>query len=59
MNVTEQIADIRERLARVETILIAMQEKADKPPKPQGIFVPVAVMVMIGQGAFALVQHFF
>jgi hypothetical protein len=59
MNVTEQIADIRERLARVETILIAIQENAQKPVKREGIFIPVAVMVMIGQGAFALVQHFF
>lgn len=59
MNVQEQIADIRERLARVETILIAIQEQAGKPVKREGIFVPVAVMVMVGQGAFALIQHFF
>lgn len=59
MNVQEQITDIRERLMRVETILNQLQKSADTPTRPQGIFIPMAAMVMIGQGAFALIQHFF
>lgn len=56
MNVSEQIADIRERLMRVETMLDHMQKNG--APQKVGIVIPVSVATVLVNGLIEVAKHF-
>lgn len=58
MNVSEQIADIRERLMRVETLLDTLQKSMAAAPPKGSIVIPVTVVTAVIQGGIAVLQHF-
>lgn len=60
-DVQDEIIDVRERLARIETTLASLSKRIECQPAPASsgqIVIPVAVATAIIQAVVAVAQHF-